>query len=112
MKYLTLLILLALVSCKKDAQTVLNGTYLVMTDDHKGHHTTGTIVINGNNITLSGLAWGNHSGTITPAGDNFTVNKSGSFRSGNGSVNDNEIKGHVQIFYSGGIDDIDFEGSK
>jgi len=114
MKLSVLLVILCLaLSCKKEEATnTFDGTYLVNTKDESGYRTNGNIVISGNNLTLSGNAWSTHTTTITPSGMNFTINKGGAIKLGSGTVNDNEITGFVQIIYSGGIDEIEFNGFK
>lgn len=112
MKALIVLISILLVSCSKDAQTVLDGTYTVNTDDHRGHHLPGTITISGSSFVISGQAWGNHSTQITLNGDIFTINQGGGIKLGSGRVNENEITGYLQVFYPGGVDGFDFNGSK
>lgn len=103
-----LLILLVFTACQKDPQTVLDGTYQVMSSNHF----PGQVVISGNSIAFSGMGFGNATGTITKTGLTFIVNKGPELQTGNGQVHDDQIQGYVQIPYPGGISEFTYNGSK
>lgn len=101
-------LLLVITACQKDPQTVLDGTYQVMSSNHF----PGQVVISGNNISFSGMGFGNYSGTITRTDLTFKINKGPQLQTGYGRVHEDQIEGYVQIPHSIGISEFTFSGSK